>query len=452
MNPVSQLPRRFRVRFDDHRTVPNAGLVIPLRLADQLGVTEVLDRLVSGTNRGGRPNGGVKAMNLMAMLLSGGEFISDVGILAAGATLRRLGYRWFSESRLGEWLRSLTEIDITGMGDALTTVTARAWSAGLGPDLRGVSVSDPLMIDVDATLTQTYGMAKDGTGARNYQGVRGYAPLLAVEASTGQVIAARLRAGNASPANGAASFAAETLSRVRSLIGESIPLVLRADSGFYLRDLFDQCGAHDARFSVTVRQVRPVRDMIEAIDEVDWHPTKHTREKRIDIAAVPYLIKGRAGSGEPIPCRLIVRRVTTLADTGRTQPRLFDLVDYHAFVTDQPGDPTLLWYRHNRRAAIEATIRDLKYGLGLNHFPSGSYTANAAWLALNALTHNLCRWTNQLITPQPLTTKTLRYRYFTLPGRITTAARTNTLHLPRHWPYQHHITQALTTINHLQAA
>ncbi len=452
MNPVSQLPRRFRVRFDDRKTVPNAGLVIPLRLADRLGVTPVLNGLLSGTDRRQKPNGGAKAMNLVAMLLSGGEFISDVGILAAGSTLGRLGYRWFSESRLGEWLRSLTETDITGMGDALTTVTARAWSAGLGPDLGGMSVSDPLMIDVDATLTETYGMAKDGTGARNYQGVRGYAPLLGVEASTGQVIAARLRAGNASPANGAATFAAETLSRVRSLTGESIPLVLRADSGFYLWDLFDQCGVHDARFSVTVRQYRPVRDLIEAIDEADWHPTKHTSAKRIDIAAVPYQIKGRTGKGDPIGCRLIVRRVTTPADTGGSQPRLFDLVDYHAFVTDQPGDPTALWYRHNQRAAIEATIRDLKYGLGLNHFPSGSYTANAAWLTLNALSHNLCRWTNQLITPQPLTTKTLRHRYFTLPGRITTASRKNILHLPQDWPHQHHITQALTTINHLQTA
>jgi hypothetical protein len=447
VNPVSQLPRRFRVRFDDRKTVPNAGLVIPLRLADRLGVTPVLNRLVSGTDRSQNSNGGEKALNLVAMLLAGGEFISDVGILAAGSTLGRLGYQWFSESRLGEWLRSLTDTDIGGMADALTEVTAQAWSQGWGPDLDGRGPADPLVLDVDGTLTQTYGTNKDGTGDRNYQGVRGYAPLLAVEASTGQVIAARLRAGNASPANGAAVFTGEALGRLRSLTGGSTSLLLRGDSGFYLRDLFDQCQIHDARFSVTVRQVRPVRDLIEGINKPDWYPVTHTGEKRIDIAAVPYLIKGRAGKGDPIPCRLIVRRVTTPADTGRTQPRLFDLVDYHAFVTDQPGDPTLLWYRHNQRAAIEATIRDLKYGLGLNHFPSGSYTANAAWLQLNTLTHNLCRWTNQLITPQPLTTKTLRYRYFTLPGRITTAARTNTLHLPQHWPHQHHITHALTTIN-----
>ena len=107
---------------------------------------------------------------------------------------------------MGEWLRSLTDTDIGGMADALTEVTVQAWSMGWGPDLDGTGPADPLVLDVDGTLTQTYGANKDGTGARNYQGVRGYAPLLAVEASTGQVIAARLRVGNASPANGAVGF------------------------------------------------------------------------------------------------------------------------------------------------------------------------------------------------------------------------------------------------------
>lgn len=390
-------------------------------------------------------------MNLVAMLLAGGDHFSDVAMLTAGSTLRRLGYRWFSESRLGEWLRSLTGEDLTGIPDVLTEVTAQAWLRGLGPDLSGVSISDPLTIDIDSTHTQTYGSLKEG-GDYNYQGVRGYHPLLAVEASTGQVISARLRAGNTSEANGAAGFVADTLDRTRALVGPSTSLLIRADSGFYLRDLFDCCLQHDTRFSVTIRQHQPTRDLIENIDETHWQPVTRTATKQIHIASIPYLIKGRKDGRPPIPCRLIARRITIPADTGHPQPRLFDLVDYYAIVTDQPGHPQTLWRRHQQRATIETTIRDLKYGLGLNHFPSGSYTANTAWLHLNTLAHNLCRWTNQLITPKPLTTKTLRHRYLTIPGRITTAARTTTLHLPTHWPWQHHITKALTTINHPTAA
>jgi hypothetical protein len=448
---VSHLSRRFRVRFDDTRVVPYAGLVVPLRLGDRFGLRHRIDQATPGRDRGGRPNGGDKASSVVAMLLAGGEFINDVGILNAGATLARLGYQRFSGSRLGEWLRSFTPRDVAALNDALTDVTAAAWAAGFGPDLSAVSVTDPVVVDLDSTHTETYGIAKDGATVRNYGGRRGYHPLLAVEASTGQVIAAELRAGNASPANRAGGFCADALDRVDHLSGGArIPLLVRADSGFYTWGLIDTCIRRRVRFSITVRQFSRVKDTIAGIDDTQWRPIHHTPKERIDITAVPYTITGAtADNRTPIRCRLIVRRTTIPADTGGPQPRLFDLVDHHAFVTDQPGDPATLWQRHKDRAVIEATIRDLKHGLALNHFPSGSFTANAAWLALNALTHNLARWTNQLLTPHPLTTKTLRYRYLTIPGRITTGSRRTTLHLPTNWPWQHHITTALT---HLHAA
>ena len=102
MKSVSQLSRRFRVVFDDAKTVPNAGLVIPLRLGDTLGMRQAINRRVRGRDRRQRRNSGDKAVPLVAMLAAGGEFISDVDVLAAGSTLSRLGYRWFSQSRLGE--------------------------------------------------------------------------------------------------------------------------------------------------------------------------------------------------------------------------------------------------------------------------------------------------------------------------------------------------------------
>ena len=451
---VSQLSRRFRVVFDDTRVVPNAGLVIPLRLADRLGFCDAINRRVRGSNQRRRPNSGDKAQAMVAMLIAGGEFISDVDVLGAPSTLRRLGYRWFSQSRLGEWLRSLNSADIDGFSDALTEVTDTAWRAGLGPDLTNVSEADPLIVDLDSTFTETYGTRKDGTDKRNYLGGHGYYPLVGVEASTGVVIAAELRPGNATM-NGVGGFTKDTLERVRRLAGSDTPLVLRADSGFYVRELFDHCISNDVRFSVTVRQYASVRDLITSITDDQYQQVEHTGDKRIDIADIPFEIKGRrdkAHTRGPIKCRLIVRKVTTPHDTSDPQLRLFDLVEHYAFVTDQTSDPETLWRRHKHRAVIETTIRDLKHGLGLNHYPSGTFTANAAWLHLNIAAHNLLRATNQLITPTPIVAKTLRYRYLTIPGRITTGSRTTTLHLPANWPQQHHITHAITTTPNLKAA
>ncbi len=85
MKSVSRLSRRFRVVSDDDKTIPNAGLVILLRLADRLGFRDAVNRRVRGRNQRRRRNSGDKAPTVVAML-------------AAGSTLHRLGYRWFSQS------------------------------------------------------------------------------------------------------------------------------------------------------------------------------------------------------------------------------------------------------------------------------------------------------------------------------------------------------------------
>ncbi|MGI8792612.1 MAG: transposase, partial [Acidimicrobiales bacterium] len=131
--------------------------------------------------------------------------------------------------------------------------------------------------------------------------------------------------------------------------------------------------------------------------------------------------------------RLIVRRVRP---TPGSQLALFVDWSYHACITDRHGDTLELEADHRRHAVVEDAIRDLKYGVGLNHLPSGRFGANAAWLALNAIAHNLARWTSRIGLGETLiATDTLRRRYLRTPGRITRSARKLTLHLPKHWPW-----------------
>ena len=134
------------------------------------------------------------------------------------------------------------------------------------------------------------------------------------------------------------------------------------------------------------------------------------------------------------PVRLIVRRVKP---TPGSQLALFATYSYHACITDRGGDTLELELDHRRHAEIENAIRDLKYGVGLNHLPSGRFAANAAWLAIQVMAHNLARWTARIgLGEQVVTTKTLRRRFFSLAGRLTRSARRLTLHLPRHWPWE----------------
>ncbi len=140
-----------------------------------------------------------------------------------------------------------------------------------------------------------------------------------------------------------------------------------------------------------------------------------------------------AGEKDAKPVRLIVRRVKP---TPGSQLALFTLYDYHAFITDRDGAMLELEADHRRHAEIENAIRDLKYGVGLNHLPSGRFAANGAWLAVQVMAHNLARWTARLgLGAGIVTAKTLRRRFFAIAGRLTRSARRLTLHLPRRWPW-----------------
>ena len=105
---------------------------------------------------------------------------------------------------------------------------ARAWAAGAGP--RSLNNHGPLTIDLDSTIYETYGPAKEGARRHGYTGQRGYHPLLAVAAGTGDALMARLRAGRANTARGAAHFLRETVGRVRYASARGQQLTVRADA------------------------------------------------------------------------------------------------------------------------------------------------------------------------------------------------------------------------------
>ena len=431
-------PDRIHVAFDDHRLVANAGLLLPVTLAHHLGLGELVDRHVDLGDAPGRANAGDKVLTLVASALAGGDCIDDADALRAGGTEQVLGCTVKAPSTLGTFLRSFRWGHARQLDRVSREALARAWAAGAGPG------DDPLTIDLDSTVCETYGLGKEGARHHGYTGQRGYHPLLAVAEGTGEVLMCRLRKGRANTARGAANFLRETVSRVR-YAGATGPLTVRADSGFYNHDIVAVCRKMRVRYSITIRQHPSVRNLIEAIPETDWTPIPYWMDGAADVAETTYV----PFQSEPdaAPVRLIVRRVQP---TPNSQLALLVDYSYHAFITDREGDTLYLEADHRRHAEIENAIRDLKYGVGLNHLPSGRFPANAAWRAVPVMAHNLARWTTRLGLGEPVaTTKTLRRRFFSLAGRITRKARRLTLHLPQGWPWQNQFSRALARLRAL---
>jgi hypothetical protein len=422
----------IEVMFDDQHLVADAGLILPATLAQHLGLRDLFDTHIDLGDAAGRANVGLKAMTLVHSALAGGDSIDDTDVLRAGATGTVLGHAVRAPSTLGTFLRSFTWGHARQLDKVAGVLLGRAWAAGAGPG------DAPVTIDVDSTICETYGLAKQGGTKFTYTHVRGYHPPVAAVAATGDVVHSRLRGGNANTTRGAAGFLTETFNRARAA-GATGPLTLRADSGFYAGAVAAACRKADVGFSITVKMNTAIRKAIATIGDDEWTPIPYF----LDGADVAETVYRPFGNKAPL-VRLIVRRVRP---TPGSQLALFVEYSYHGLITDRTGTTLDLEADHRRHAVIEDVIRDLKYGVGLNHLPSGKFGANAAWLGLNVIAHNLARWTSRIgLQETIIATDTLRRHHLRLRGRITRSARRRTLHLPARWPWRQQFNTALARL------
>lgn len=147
---------RLALAFDDERAVANAGLVLASTLAGRLGIEQVIDETLDLGERPGAARPGRKLLTLVFSALVGGDSIDDADVLRCGETQRVLGHRVMAPSTLGTFLRSFTFGHVRQLDRAFETIAGRAWAAGAGPG------SEPLTIDLDSTIVEVAGQAKQG--------------------------------------------------------------------------------------------------------------------------------------------------------------------------------------------------------------------------------------------------------------------------------------------------
>ncbi len=172
---------------------------MPITLAHHLGLGELVDRHVDLDRAPGRANTGDKMLTLVASALAGGDCIDDADVLRTGGTAGAIGGVVKAPSTLGTFLRSFRWGHVRQLDRVSRELLAQSWATDAGPG------DGPLTIDLDSTVCETFGLCKEGAQRHNYAGQRGYHPILAVAAGTGDVLMARLRQGRANTARGAAT-------------------------------------------------------------------------------------------------------------------------------------------------------------------------------------------------------------------------------------------------------
>jgi hypothetical protein len=418
------------VEFDDKRLVADAGLLLPMTLADRLGLAELVTEKVNLGDKPGAARPERKALSLIAAMLAGADSIDDTDQLRAGCSEAVLGQKMMAPSTLGTFLRSFTFGHVRQLESVGAELLRRAWSAGAGP-----GEGERLTIDIDSFVGQLHGYQKQGASF-GYTGERGYHPLLATRAKTGEVLGIRLRKDSANTQRGIARFIDELLAGVRRA-GADGQILIRADSGFWKKATFEQLEAKGIEYSITVRaNDKRIAAAIEEIDESQWTKLDDYPEPGLaEIAETTY--SGR---------RLIVRRVRELSDQQELMPGWC----HHPFITNRAEEIGVVEAEHRRHAVVELTIRDLKAG-ALAHFPSGDFSANSAWTQFAAISHNLARWSQVIGLPgaSPRMLETFQRRLLRIPGRLVSSARKLTLRLPARWPWRRAFIEALTRIRAL---
>jgi hypothetical protein len=437
---------RVSAVFDDPNLVASAGLVPVMRLAERVGLHEVVSERVRLPGSVGA-NADVKVASIVAGMLTGADSIDDLGVIRHGAMPKLFG-GIRAPSTVGTFLRAFT------WGDA-RQVESAAREALVGlvrqtPVLAGAV--ERVFIDADSTLGRVFGHAKQGAafghtkiGGHNVR-LRGYHPLLttlSTRQSAPVVAGTRMRGGNAGSARGAASLVTETINLARRCGARPDRMLFRGDSAFYAGEIVSACRRQGVEVSVTVAQYPNVQRAIAAIDDDAWTAIRYPQAvwdeagqswvSDAEIAETPFTAFAD-DKNHRVAGRLIVRRVK-----DKNHPdALFPVWRYHACFTTSTLPLVEAEKTHRQHAIIEHVNDDLKHG-PLAHIPSGVFGANAVWLTLAALAHNLLRAAGSLTSAFHAKARaaTLRRTLINIPARVARRARSITLHLPTHWPGEH---------------
>jgi hypothetical protein len=431
---------KVEVRADGTGMTSRAGTSLLAMCARKLGLTDALAGALGHLReRRSAHRPGEVICELAVMLADGGKCVSDLAALAGQPSL--FG-EMASVSTARRVMLALGAAELDGIRQARALARARAWRAGAAPA--------EVILDFDSTPVTAHS-EKDGA-AGHYKGGFGFHPLLA---SCGrEVLAGVLRPGNAG-ANDAADHVMVLELALEQLPREALdgPILARSDSAGASHAFAAACRETRIRFSLGYPIGEPVRQAILATAEAAWTPATDADGEAREGAWVTDL-SGRVDlAAWPEGTRLICRR-------ERPHPGAqlsFSDLDGHrfqCFITDQTGhDLPALEVRHRAHAVVEDRVRALK-SMGLANLPFADFKANAAWLELALLAHDITVWTQQLCLDgaharcEP---KRLRYRILHVAARLTRHARRLTLHLPADWPWSAALIRAFTRLEALPA-
>jgi hypothetical protein len=433
--------------FDEGNLVSHAGLVPVLELAEQAGLSRLLDehvRFVSERVRSGAANPTLKLTAIVAGMVAGADSIDDLDVIRSGG-MKQLFVGVYACATLGIFLREFTHGHVRQLAAVLRRFLLAL--AQRTPLLAGIDRR--CYVDIDSLLRPVYGKAKQGAsfGHTKIAGKnilrRGLSPLavtISTDTAAPVLAGVRLRAGRAGSAKGATSMVTEAVNTALAAGARPENILVRGDSAFCAGKIIAAVVKAGAHFSFVTARNSSVDAAIGRIPDDAWIPVQYpgavvdpdTGQLISDAQVAETQYTAFADTPYEITGRLVVRRVLD----ANTQDPLFPVWRYHPVFTNTTEPVDQADITHRAHAICETVWSDLIDGPWA-HQPSGIFAANAAWTVLAALAHNLLRAAGTITGVARYAAArgaTLREHLINVPARLARPQRRPILHLPKHWP------------------
>jgi hypothetical protein len=283
-------------------------------------------------------------------------------------------------------------------------------------------------VDQDSTIIASH----KKEALPSYEGNRGYQPMLAVWAETELVLADEFRDGNVPAMQSPLGVAKAAVQALPEGVEQ---YYYRGDSACHEHELIDWLRDEQREggprgpigFAISARMSPTLREAVRALPEAAWQKWRSKPEEAEERAwaEVPFVPGEHRERKDQQPLRYVALRIRS------RQGELFadgSVVKHFAVLTnlwDREGQRLLEWHRE-KAGTIEAIHHVLKNELGAGVLPCGRFGANAAWLRLAVLTHNVLTALKRLALPPEFLSarpKRLRFLIFHTAGRLIAHSR-----------------------------
>ncbi|MGI9000705.1 MAG: transposase [Pseudonocardia sp.] len=323
------------------------------------------------------------------------------------------------------------------------------WLRVTGRELTGVTV-----VDLDASIV--FAASDKENALPTYKGGVGFSPNLAGCDDTDDLLALDPRAGNATSNCAADDIALLDVAVSRLPEPYRQQLLVRMDAAGFSHALLEYIASgggvpgRDWEFSVGWSCTDTEMDAIARLSTAAWTagidqngdllPDTYVAELTglLDLRSWHDTIPGLRILVRDEPLHPRYRKRAT--DREKRLGRRFQLI------ATQVGQIAWLDARHRSHVHVENDVKQSK-DLGLERWPSRHWAINVAWTQIVALAANLLACFRHLALPagelRDAAPKTLRYRLFHLPARLTRGQRRRWLQLRADWPWAHDAVTAL---------